>query len=260
MVIAIIIIAIIAIAIFISSGKKAENTEEKKDPIQVYLNYKKKEIEKLQEELDQKKSELESLENEEFTKSSSDDGLISFETAIYEETPDPEGEPKHKFSCRIAGLKYHQENILTGGFIGYADQEPWNPEDNEAVGIYDLDGKIQGYVSKKAKENYLAYFPDKAPCLAVGWIKEEEPGEYSSNVIFIRIHTWEYAARELANLLKMYMGKGWEYYKEDIKRTGDYLLKRMEESIEVLEQIDGLVKQDNQVDKQVKETQEIEHE
>ena len=236
MVIAIIIIAIIAIVVSVSSGKKTEKNEEKKDPNQVYLNYKKKEIEQLQEELEQKKSELETLENEESTKSNSDDGLISFETAIFEETPDPEGEPKHKFSCRIAGLKYHQENILTGGFIGYADQEHWNPEDNEAIGIYDLDGKIQGYVSKKAKENYLAYFPDKAPCLAVGWIKEEEPEEYSSNVIFIRIHTWEYAARELANLLKMYMGKGWEYYKEDIKRTGDYLLKRMEESIEDLEQ------------------------
>lgn len=161
------------------------------------------------------------------------------------ETPDWRGQPKSLFSCTIAGLEYHIENMVYGGFVGYSAPQPKNPHDRNAVAIYNIDGKLIGYVPRRAHEAYRSHFPDDVTTYAIGFTEVDDIGKFRSNVWLVRIHSYEYARKELIRMSKV------------IKKKYGYDIDRLNV---VLEQIDGIIKQDNQVDKQVKETQEIEHE
>ena len=118
----------------------------------------------------------------------------------FRETPLPEGEPLAKFSCSIAGLSHHQNNIVLGGFVGFAVHESNNPYDNLAIAIYNCNGELMGYVPAKAHGDYLAYFPDKAPCFVVGYIDTTSDSRFTSKVYFVRIHSWRYAKDEIESL------------------------------------------------------------
>lgn len=233
-----IVIVIIAIA---SSGSKKKPRKEQlpKESVETVIKVMEDSIVK---EMNAKKRKLEKklaqIEGREIEEDEEDKNKIKIEEAIIEETPSEDGIPNNKFGCRIAGLQHHWVNIIPDGFIGYAEPEPLNPEDNEAIAIYDIDGDIVGYVPQKAKEEYELEFPDKPTCLVVGWIREddEEERKYSSYVIFIRIHSWQYAAEEFEKAITMYQQKGWEFTTSDIKRVGELLLSNMEEQIKETEE------------------------
>lgn len=232
---------IVIVVVAIASSKTKKEPQKKELPkesvetvIKVMDDAFKKEMIAKKRKLEKKLAQIEGREIEE---DEEEKNKTKLEQAIFEETPSEDGIPISKFGCRIAGLQHHWVNIIPDGFIGYAEPEPWNPEDNEAIAIYDIDGDIVGYVPKKAKEEYELEFPDKPTCLVVGWIKEEDEEErkYSSYVIFIRIHSWQYAAEEFEKTIRMYQEKGWEYTTSDIKRVGDLLLSNMEAQIKEME-------------------------
>ena len=125
----------------------------------------------------------------------------------FRETPSPEGEPLAKFACSIAGLSHHQDNIVLGGFIGFAVHESNNPYDNLAIAIYNVNGGLMGYVPAKAHGEYLAYFPDKVPCYVVGYIDTTEDSRFTSKAYFIRIHSWLYAKNEIESLCEWLKNK-----------------------------------------------------
>lgn len=161
------------------------------------------------------------------------------------ETPDWRGQPKSLFSCSIAGLEYHLDTMVYGGFVGYSAPEPQNPHDINAIAIYNIDGGLIGYVPRKAQSAYRSHFPDQVITYVIGYTEVDEIGKFISNAWLIRVHSFEYAKDELIRMSKV------------IKKKYGYDIDRLNE---VLEQIDGIIKQDNLVDKQVEETQEIEHE
>lgn len=121
---------------------------------------------------------------------------------VFKETPSPDGEPLAKFSCSIAGLPYHQDNIILGGFVGYAVHEKDNPYDNLAIAIFNIHGGLMGYVPAKAHNEYLAFFPDKVPCYVVGYIDVTSDSRFVSKVYLIRIHSWRYAKVEIESLCR----------------------------------------------------------
>ena len=146
------------------------------------------------------------------------------------ETPLPEGEPLAKFSCSIAGLSHHQNNITLGGFVGYAIHEKNNPYDNLAIAIINANGELLGYVPAKAHGEYLAYFPDKVPCFVVGYIDTTSDSRFTSKAYFVRIHSWQYAKYEIDSLCK------WIIDKKHLPISSGYK--------EVMEQIEEMLKPD----------------
>lgn len=239
MIIASVIVFVVVLMISFSRSKK-EVLDDKELAKKVVKSMEDSFVEKINKQKEELEMKLAMIEGRNIEENEENNDNIKLEKAIFEESPADYGVPVSKFGCRIAGLQHHWVNVLPGGFIGYADAEPWNMEDNEAIAIYDIDGNIVGYVPKKAKDEYDIEFPDKATCLVVGWIREESELErkYSSYVIFIRIHSWQYAFEEFVKTIKMYQRKGWEYESSDIKRVGDFLLSNIEEDIEKEEDAD----------------------
>lgn len=238
MIIASVIVFVVVLMISFSRSKKEvlDDKELAKKVVKSMEDSFIKEVNEEKRKLERKLALIEGREVEE----DEEEFTIKFEQAIYEERPADYGTPVNKFGCRIAGLQYNWVNVFPGGFIGYAAAEPLNPEDSEAVAIYDINGDIVGYVPRGAKEEYDLEFPDKATCLAVGWIKEESEmeREYSSYVIFIRIHSWKYALDEFIRTVKMYQDKGWEFEESEIKRVGEHFMSYMEEDEGTEEDVD----------------------
>ena len=119
---------------------------------------------------------------------------------IVKEAPDPDGEPLSKFSCNIAGLSYHRDNLKLGGFVGYAYPETWNMYDPNAIAICNCYVKLMGYVPAKAQEEYFSFYPDKSPAIVVGHISCNVDGKLSGKAYFVRVHSWEYAQKEIESL------------------------------------------------------------
>ena len=169
--------------------------------------------------------------NIETAETSSDKSDYNGESGIrFKETPLQMGEPLAKFSCSIAGLSHHQHNITLGGFVGYAVHEKNNPYDSLAIAIYNANGGLMGYVPAKAHGEYLAYFPDKAPCFVVGYIDTTYDSRFTSKVYFVRIHSWQYAKNEIESLCR------WLSDKKDYLISSGYS--------EVMGQIDEMLKPD----------------
>lgn len=118
------------------------------------------------------------------------------------ETPDPNGEPMSKFSCFIAGLAHHRDDIKLGGFVGYGVWDHQNPYDELAIAIYNCDGKLYGYVPRQMHDDYLSFFPDKAPAFVVGFVDVDADGFLRGKAYFVRNHSWEYAKNEISDLIK----------------------------------------------------------
>lgn len=152
----------------------------------------------------------------------------------FRETPAPEGEPLAKFACSIAGLSHHQNNIVLGGFIGFAVHEKNNPYDNLAIAIYNVNGGLMGYVPAKAHGEYLAYYPDKVPCYVVGYIDTTSDSRLTSKVYFVRIHSWQYAKDEIESLCQ------WLANKKHYLKINGY--------DEIMEQLNDMLKPDIETD------------
>lgn len=152
----------------------------------------------------------------------------------FRETPLPQGEPLAKFSCSIAGLSHHQENIVLGGFVGFAVHEKNNPYDSLAIAIYNVNGGLMGYVPAKAHGEYLGFFPDKVPCYVVGYIDTTSDYRFTSKVYFVRIHSWQYAKDEIESLCK------WITEKKHYLINSGYK--------EVMEQLEDMLKPDIKTD------------
>lgn len=148
------------------------------------------------------------------------------------ETPDWRGQPKSLFSCTIAGLEYHLEDMVYGGFAGYSAPEPKNPYDVNAVAIYNIGGDLIGYVPRKAHEAYRSHFPDEVMTYVIGYIEVNDIGKFVSNAWLIRIHSFEYAKKELIRMSKV------------IKKKYGYDIDRLDE---ILEPIDRILEHDAQV-------------
>ena len=118
----------------------------------------------------------------------------------FKETPDPEGEPMSKFSCAVAGIKFHEISVKVGGFLGYAAPEPDNSYDPDAVAIYNHETIVIGYVPRKAQDEYMEYFPDRAPAFVAGYVNKSSDDKLSGKAYFVRVHSWEYARYELVSL------------------------------------------------------------
>ena len=146
---------------------------------------------------------------------------------VVKESPDPEGEPLSKFSCNIAGLTYHRENLKLGGFVGFGYPEPWNFYDSNAIAISNCYIKLMGYVPVKAQGEYSEYYPDRAPAIVVGYVNCDVDGKLSGKAYFIRIQSWEYAKSEIESLTdwlkrKKKIDSFWGY---------DVMMKTIEEKI-----------------------------
>lgn len=146
---------------------------------------------------------------------------------IVKEAPDPAGEPMSKFSCNIAGLQYHQDNIKLGGFVGFGYPEPWNFYDPKAVAISNCYVKLMGYVPAKAQDEYSEYYPDRSPAIVVGYVSNNVEGKLSGKAYFIRIHSWEYAKSEVESLTDWLKSKK----KIDSFWGYDVMMKTIEEKI-----------------------------
>jgi hypothetical protein len=145
------------------------------------------------------------------------------------ETPDWRGQPKSLFSCHIAGLEFHLDSMVYGGFVGYSAPEPQNPYDINAIAIYNIDGGLIGYVPRKAQGAYRSHFPDEVITYVIGYIEVDEIGKFISSAWLIRIHSFEYAKKELIRMSKI------------IKKRYGYEIERLNE---VLEPINNIIEND----------------
>lgn len=79
------------------------------------------------------------------------------------------GEPY--YNTRIAGVQYRNTTADVGAFLGFVKPDILNEHDPNAVGIYNNEGKLLGYIPKDDLPNYRKWASkDILPC--VGFIKE----------------------------------------------------------------------------------------
>ena len=79
------------------------------------------------------------------------------------------GEPY--YNTRIAGVQYRNTSADVGAFLGFVKPDPNNEHDPNAIGIYNNEGKLLGYIPKDDLPDYREWASkDILPC--VGFIKE----------------------------------------------------------------------------------------
>ena len=79
------------------------------------------------------------------------------------------GEPY--YNTRIAGVQYRNTTADVGAFLGFVKHDPNNEHDPNAIGIYNNEGKLLGYIPKDDLPDYREWASkDILPC--VGFIKE----------------------------------------------------------------------------------------
>lgn len=79
------------------------------------------------------------------------------------------GEPY--YNTRIAGAQYRNTSADVGAFLGFVKPDPNNEHDPNAIGIYNNEGKLLGYIPKDDLPDYREWASkDILPC--VGFIKE----------------------------------------------------------------------------------------
>lgn len=61
------------------------------------------------------------------------------------------------FFCKIAGASHHCDDDDIGGFIGYVKHDADNRYDKNAHGIYNLDGKLLGFIPKDELPDYVEF-------------------------------------------------------------------------------------------------------
>lgn len=69
-----------------------------------------------------------------------------------------------EYFCHIAGVEHR--NDTEGAFIGHVCPDPSNPYDENAIGVYRLNGELVGYIPKAEQNDYNNWTDkDDLPCI-----------------------------------------------------------------------------------------------
>lgn len=98
----------------------------------------------------------------------------------------PRKSRKHKidYETRIAGAHHHCDDSDIGGFVGYIRPDVNNRHDRNAIGIYNNDGKLLGYIPKEEIADVLRWATQlQLPC--IGYILSGDKVDYWGRVTII---------------------------------------------------------------------------
>lgn len=84
-----------------------------------------------------------------------------------------------EYFCSIAGVHYRYD--YEDSFIGYAQFDPYNEFDSNAIAIYTLSGKLVGYIPKVEQKDYRRW-TDRETLPCIGIIREGYDGKYRGKV------------------------------------------------------------------------------
>ena len=138
------------------------------------------------------------------------------------------------YFCKIAGASHHCDESDIGGFIGTVRHDANNKYDKYAHGVYNLDGKLLGYIPKDELADYIEFSGGKdRNC--VGFIKTGEHVPFYGKVKVLPFG--EAATTEsIAFILWMVKNLGKMYIpKKGFNVTSDQPLKTKKDWIAFLE-------------------------
>lgn len=111
----------------------------------------------------------------------------------------------YKFNTFISGVTHHAKKDDVGPFIGIVAPEPTNQYDKKAMAIYNIEGRLLGYIGKQDLNSYREW-SDCKPCHCVGYIQNDDD-TYNGRINAIRPYNMDFVKEEIGSYLRWYKNK-----------------------------------------------------
>lgn len=144
---------------------------------------------------------------------------------------------KHKidYETRIAGAYHHCDDSDIGGFIGYIQPDANNRYDRNAIGVYNNDGKLLGYIPKEETADVRRWATQPhLPC--IGYILSGDKVDYWGRVTIIDTDPVRTEIEIIRTAMFMLERDGVKIIPPDFRVVGDEQPTTKKEWMKILEQ------------------------
>lgn len=112
------------------------------------------------------------------------------------------GLPEGSMISEVTGMRYYCSIADIGPVNGFVRAEPTNPHDSRAQAVIRADGKMLGYIPRRALSEYEAFNPTNLPCPFSGYITVDRQGFLHADILLALPKSMTFVKKQLSRYLE----------------------------------------------------------